>query len=277
MSNGTFTWYNKRGGESQVASRLDRFLMSKDLMLKDKDIAARVLPFAGLDQWLVQLENQGIGTPRNIPFRFENIQLSHQDFINYIAISWVEELNIQGTRILPLQKRPKHIKLRLKEWNKKEYGNIVEAKKFVEGKMKELNQTLIMERFDKDRSDQATKYHQEWENLCKQEESFWRQKSRVQWLKEGEHTTRFFHRSTMENIAHNRISSIKDEGGNLLNSHEEKEAVLVQHFRDIAQETCSDKEQSIRVISKHIPKLVTREDTFNLNIPISEDEVSEVL
>lgn len=82
-----------------------------------------------------------------------------------------------------LQKRLKHIKLRLKEWNKKEFGNIFVAKKLIEGKMQELNQTLIMEGFDKDRSDKETKYHQEWENLCKQEEIFWRQKSRVQWLK----------------------------------------------------------------------------------------------
>jgi len=81
----------------------------------------------------------------------------------------------------------------------------------------------------------------------------------------------------MANRPHNKISSIKDEGGNLLNSLEEIEAVLVQHFHDIAQETCSDREQSIRVISKHIPKLVTREDNFNLNRPVSEEEVSEVL
>lgn len=86
--------------------------------------------------------------------------------------------------------------------------------------MQELNQTLIMEGFGKDRSDQATKYHQECENLYKQEEIFWRQKSTVQWLKEGERNTRFFYRSAMVNRAHNRISSINDKGGNLLNSHE---------------------------------------------------------
>jgi len=105
-----------------------------------------------------------------------------------------------------------------------------------------------MEGFDKERSDQATKYNQEWENLCKQEEMFWRQKSRVQCLKEGEHNTRFFHKSSMVNRDHNRISSIKDEGGNLLNSHDEIEAVLVQHFHGIAHKTCSDRDQSIKVI-----------------------------
>lgn len=112
-----------------------------------------------------------------------------------------------------LHKRLKHIKLRLKDWNIKNFGNIFVGKKFVENKMQEINQAMIKEGFDKDKNDQVEKHHQEWENLCKQEEIFWRQKSRVQWLKGGERNTRFFHRSTMENKAHNRISSIKNKDG----------------------------------------------------------------
>lgn len=78
-----------------------------------------------------------------------------------------------------LQKRLKHIKLRRKEWNKKEHGNIFLAKKAIEGKMHELNQALIIDGFDETGNVQVTKCHQEWEDLCKQEEIFWRQKSRV--------------------------------------------------------------------------------------------------
>jgi len=82
-----------------------------------------------------------------------------------------------------LQKGLKHIKLQLKEWNKKGYGNIFVEKEIVEGKMYKLNQALITKGFDKEQNELATKYHQDWENLCKQEEIFWRQKSRVQWLR----------------------------------------------------------------------------------------------
>lgn len=128
-SNGIFTWNNKRGGESQVASKLDRFTILGDLMLNDKEMVARVLPFRGSDHWPVQLEVQGIGTPRNRPFRFENMWLSHPYFISNIAKWWSEDLNIQGTRMFLLQKILKHFKLRLKDWNKNEYGNIFEGKK----------------------------------------------------------------------------------------------------------------------------------------------------
>jgi len=60
-----------------------------------------------------------------------------------------------------LHERLKHIKHRLKDWNKKEFGNISAAKKEVEDKMQTLNQTLITEGFDRVRDDQVTKLHQD--------------------------------------------------------------------------------------------------------------------
>eukprot|EP00253_Pinus_taeda_P036671 PITA_36671 len=174
-----------------------------------------------------------------------------------------------------LHKRLKHIKLRLKDWNTNDFVNIFVDKKSMENKIQELNQALIMEGFDKDKSDQIDKHHQQWENLCKQEEIFWRQKSRVQWLKEGEHNTRFFHRSTMANRAHNRISSIKDEDGELQISHKDIKVVLVQYFHDITCENDSDRELYIREVTRHIPKLVSRKDNFNINRPVTEEEVNE--
>lgn len=70
--NGTLTWNNKRGGASQVASKLDRFIISEDILLTGPTITASILPFGGSDHWLVQLEATFMGTPRNKPFRFEN-------------------------------------------------------------------------------------------------------------------------------------------------------------------------------------------------------------
>eukprot|EP00253_Pinus_taeda_P024711 PITA_24711 len=213
-----------------------------------------------------------MGILRNRAFRLENIWLSHLDFFNNIKEWWSEDLQIKGTRMFLLHKRLKHIKLRLNDWNRNDFGNIFVEKNSVENKMKVLNQALIKNGVDRVKSNQVDKYHQEWDNLCKQEEIFWRQKSRVQWLKEGERNTKFFHRSTMANRTHNRISSIKNEEGNLLTSHENIEDVLVHRFRSITQENNSDREQSINEITKNIPKMVSEEDNFNLNRLVSEKE-----
>ena len=60
MNNGLFTWNNKRGGESRVASKLDKFIILEDLMLTDKEMIVRILPFGGSNHWPVQMEVQGI-------------------------------------------------------------------------------------------------------------------------------------------------------------------------------------------------------------------------
>ena len=51
--NGTFTWNNKRGGASQVASKLDRFIVLEDLILTRPSMTASIFPFGGSDHWLV--------------------------------------------------------------------------------------------------------------------------------------------------------------------------------------------------------------------------------
>ena len=81
----------------------------------------------------------------------------------------------------------------------------------------------------------------------------------------------------MEHRSHNKISMIKDSRGQLLNTHKDIKAVLVQHFQSIAEEPILDRSQFIRDFTKHIPKLVTREDNYNLNRPVNEEEVSEVI
>lgn len=49
FDNGIFTWNNKRIDTQQIASRLDRFLISDNFVHLRGDICASILPLAGLD------------------------------------------------------------------------------------------------------------------------------------------------------------------------------------------------------------------------------------
>eukprot|EP00253_Pinus_taeda_P002691 PITA_02691 len=207
--NGTFTWNNKRGVASQVASKLDRFIVSEDLLLTGPAIIASILPFGA--------------------------------------------------------------------WNKKEFGDILKARIETEQKLQEINQINITEDFNEERKILTNSLQEEWEDRCLQEEIFWRHKSRIQWIKEGERNTNFFHKSTMAHRAHNRITKIKDSEGIELVSHKDMESSLVQHFFNIAKEPMADRSRFIDKFTQYIPKLVTREDSHNLNSPVSKEEVSEVI
>eukprot|EP00253_Pinus_taeda_P012913 PITA_12913 len=176
-----------------------------------------------------------------------------------------------------LQQRLKRIKSKLKAWNKKEFGNILKARIETKQKLQEINQINITKGFNEERQKLTNSLQEEWEDQRLQEEIFWRQKSRIQWIKEGERNTKFFHKSTMAHRAHNRITKIKDSQGIELVSHKDMESSLVQHFFNIAKEPMEDKSRFIDQFTQYIPKLVTREDNHNLNKPVSEEEISEVI
>ena len=55
-TNGKFTWNNRRGGTHQVASHLDRFLVSEYFVSLDIFYEASILPCLGLEHWPIHLE-----------------------------------------------------------------------------------------------------------------------------------------------------------------------------------------------------------------------------
>lgn len=54
----------------------------------------------------------------------------------------------------------------------------------------------------------------DFNEILKREEDFWKLKSRVQWLGEGDANTKFFHTTTTTRRRRNRISGLNDLVGN---------------------------------------------------------------
>ena len=55
LVNGSFTWTNKRSGFSNIAARLDRFLLSFDWKLSFLDISLDILTLLGSDHFPISL------------------------------------------------------------------------------------------------------------------------------------------------------------------------------------------------------------------------------
>ena len=72
-----------------------------------------------------------------------------------------------------LYKKLKHIKYRLKEWNKDTFGNINQEKNNIEEKMKNLQESYISEGFNEERKKEEIQMTQEWDERCQQEETLW--------------------------------------------------------------------------------------------------------
>lgn len=66
--------------------------------------------------------------------------------------------------------------------------------------------------------------------MCAQEEVFWKQKSRIHWLHEGDANTKFFHAMAMAHGVVARVDSIVDELGVEHNGMNAIHSAVVNYF-----------------------------------------------
>lgn len=81
-------------------------------------------------------------------------------------------------------------------------------KKKLESQMQDIQQQIILGGRSPELESQETKIQQQLHNMLRREEVFWKDKSRVHWLKEGEKNTKFFHRSIIQHKSHNKITHL---------------------------------------------------------------------
>ncbi|GAV60987.1 hypothetical protein CFOL_v3_04515, partial [Cephalotus follicularis] len=109
---------------------------------------------------------------------------------------------------------------------------------------------------------------------ARMEEAFFKQKSRIHWLKEGDSNTAYFHRMVKVRQSKNHIVRIRDEAGNWVEWENDISQVAVNYFSKIIgsldQETC------IYNLNGYA-KWITSEQTRSLGSPISRQEVKDAL
>jgi exonuclease III len=276
-SNGTFTWSNRRSGNQHIACRLDRFLVTEELMETGSYLESLILPKAGSDHWPLALNLDTGEIPKYKPFRFEKFWLSHPDF-QQLAKSWWAQAEIDhGSSMYKFQQSLKNFKQLLKHWNKNNFGNILQSIRNIESKLVEIQNTFISGSRTTDLMREEEKLQAQLEERRKQEEILWKQKSRVQWLKEGEKNTKFFHRAMMHRRHVNRITHLEDGQGNPVREHSKIEAELINYYQDLLTETKEDRTEAIQRITRHIPPLVTSEQNAALTRPITQEEVDQAV
>lgn len=60
-----------------------------------------------------------------------------------------------------------------------------------------------------------------------------KQKSRVQWLNEGDSNTSFFHRTTTKRQSSNTICNLKTNNGQIVNQNDQISKEAIDHFQQI--------------------------------------------
>ncbi|KAK6146589.1 hypothetical protein DH2020_020458 [Rehmannia glutinosa] len=214
-SGNTFTWSNLRIGVECVEERLDRSFGSPGWRLDwPKAIVSHIMRISS-DHHMLILDTEPACQKSKKRFYFDKRWVETEGVEEVVKKAW--GLPQEGTPLFQIQNRIRACRLGLLTWSKKVVTN---SAKIIRDNTEKLEALSHLG---------SQKDHEVWLSLKKDlhkayenEETYWRQKSRVQWLREGDKNTKFFHASTVQRHKWNAIDWLICEDGTVCESKEDK-------------------------------------------------------
>ena len=143
--------------------------------------------------------------------------------------------------------------------------------------MGEIQNHIRLQGLTNELKDQEVKVTQQLESRKRQDQILWKQKSRIQWLKEGERNTKFFHRTIIQRQHSNKITHLISDDGETIHSHGDVETTLIDYFQNLLTEPLLDRHEAINKVTWHVPSFVTQEKNAALLQPFTIEEVNQAL
>ncbi|PKU64858.1 hypothetical protein MA16_Dca019935 [Dendrobium catenatum] len=265
-NNSAFTWYR-----SFMWQRLDRILFNKDWisnfnMTQVHHLSRTLSDHAPL--LMLICENN---TKASFAFRFQNMLITHSDFLNVVAHNWnaivFPDNNIVGMD--RLWDKLSRLKQTLRWWNKYVFKNIFDNIKEAEGKVLELETSLLDNHSDDNLSNLDNAKHHLF-HLQNQEEIFWKQKTAISWSTDGDRNTIFFHALVNKNRIRNHIHKMVDPQGNVYDT----EKLVFSSGIDYFKEVFNYSKLNIPIVNANvIPKIMDEDENLLLTQLPTEDEV----
>lgn len=147
---------------------------------------------------LLRLENQ---TPHNgnRPFRFEAMWFTHDKFSEFVENNWDIRIDWNSNMAMFTKK--------IKDWNIHTFGNIGRKKRKIISRLSGIQRdpnystNRFLHKLERE-------LHVQLDLVLSQEEILWQQKSRCQWLVQGDRNTKYFHIKAIARRRRNRVTML---------------------------------------------------------------------
>lgn len=109
--------------------------------------------------------------------------------------------------------------------------------------------------------------------LLVKEETYWKQRAKMHWLRDGDKNTKFFHGMTNARRKINRITQLQDANGNTIGEQDGICGVARNYFHDLFNASDNNVEMVVEVINP----IVTNNDNAMLTAPFDKEDFRTAL
>lgn len=142
----------------------------------------------------------------------------------------IDENQYQGSKVYMVFCKLKFTGHKLVNWAKTEKSNSSKALIRLKKERKELKESNGL--WD---SHQIKTLQKQIKEEAAKEEQFWRQKSRVKWLREGDNHTTIYHSTTKQRRKKNKINGLYDKNGVWRTNKQQVTEIVLDYFEKIYQ------------------------------------------
>ncbi|KAL4296847.1 hypothetical protein GQ457_12G013350 [Hibiscus cannabinus] len=202
---GWFTWQTGESARVFMKERLDRFAASISWLQKYEQCTINTEFTDKSDHYFLLLDTEGLcnrDRRRDDYFRFDTCWMDDDECEAKVREAWLEQSSSTLRKI-------KSVGSKLGPWQKAKRSSTFQKKKLLRDKI----DRLMMEEISETNFEALKLAKQELKKVLDTEERYWRQRSRVQWLKAGDRNTTFFHARANGRRKKNMVKGITDKEG----------------------------------------------------------------
>lgn len=256
-----FTWNNNRD-DGNVRERVDRMMYNGAWQFKFPDASLSVLPALGSDHSPLVLTLQPTLQQHQKAFTYEEFWETHGELPSLIKELWVCN---QETSIDEKIDRIKNV---LTTWNKMTF-------KRADWQIRKLKSRLtnLENNNTGGRNMQEIRHCKNLiNNLWEPEELFWKSRSRLKWLCEGDRNSKYFHATALQRRGRNRVTRLRNANGDWIEDNVELKNMINDYFVNLFD---TSNPVGIEDITSLIQPRVTSSMNEKLLKPVEEWEIKK--
>lgn len=225
-----FTWTNK-SKSNLIAKKLDRVLVNDEWLsylptsfatFGEPDFSDHAVGCATFLQGAVRIRR---------PFRFQNFLLQNALFLDFLTEQWFS-INVSGSAMFRISQKLKLLKNGVRSFAKENYSNLEKRVQEAHCTLLSAQNLLLLYPTERNAISEASAFGS-WSVLAKAEESFLLQRSHINWSKEGDCGSAYFHRLIATRRSINHIHFLLDESGTRIEGQKAIQSHCVDYFKGL--------------------------------------------